>query len=104
MPAIPETIKQIRDFNRFYTRLSDSLCEHVSDRNLSCAQINILYEIEHMENCTTAKLKQILPIDSSYLGRILKAFEKDGITDCHRSPTDGSTYFLQLTATGRKLL
>ncbi len=103
MSAINGTVGAIRQFNRFYTRLIGLLDQHILDSDLSLSEVRVLYEIKHMENCTAGKLIESLVIDGGYLSRILKAFEKNNIVSRRQSATDGRTWYLQLTAKGRKL-
>jgi DNA-binding MarR family transcriptional regulator/N-acetylglutamate synthase-like GNAT family acetyltransferase len=104
MSTNAEMVKSIRQFNRFYTGLIGLLDQHILDSNFSLSEVRVLYEIGHMENCTAGKLIESLQIDGGYLSRILKIFEKDRMVSRRQSPTDGRTWFLQLTAKGKKLL
>lgn len=99
-----EMIREMRQFSRFYTRLVGLLNQHILDSDLSLSEVRVLYEIAHRENCTAGQLTEIIGMDGGYLSRLLKAFEKNKLLSRRQSPADGRTYFLQLTAKGRKLM
>ncbi len=50
------------------------------------------------------QLITILKIDGGYLSRLLKKFEKNGWLNRQQSTADGRTFFLYLSATGKKML
>ncbi|WP_217603239.1 helix-turn-helix domain-containing GNAT family N-acetyltransferase [Chitinophaga sp. GbtcB8] len=104
MSAIMEKVKTIRQFNRFYTRQIGLLDQHILDSNFSLSEVRVLYEIGNTDNCTAGHLTESLVIDGGYLSRILKVFERDKIMSRRQSATDGRTWYLQLTAKGKKLL
>ena len=97
-------IRSIRKFNRFYTNILGLLDKHMLDSEFSLAEARVLYEIGHRENCTSKKLIQELSIDSGYLSRIIKRFEKYGMTSRIQSTEDGRLYYLFLTDKGKETL
>lgn len=98
------TIHTIRRFNRFYTNVLGLLDQHMLDSDYSLSEARILYEIGHSEGCTAKKLIEVLRIDPGYLSRIIKGFEKQGLTYRVRSTEDGRLYLLYLTDKGRQTL
>jgi DNA-binding MarR family transcriptional regulator/N-acetylglutamate synthase-like GNAT family acetyltransferase len=99
-----ETIRQVRQFSRFYTGLVGLLNQHILNSDYSLSEVRVLYEIAHRGHCTASQLIETVGMDGGYLSRLLKSFEKNGLLSRRQSQTDGRTYFLQLTAKGRRLM
>lgn len=97
-------IRAIRRFNRFYTNILGLLGQHMLDSEFSLSEARVLYEIGHIENCTSKKLIEELRIDPGYLSRIIKRFEKHGLTYRVQSTEDGRLYYLYLTDEGKETL
>lgn len=97
-------VAEVRQFNRFYTGMLGLLNQHILDSRYSLSEVRVLYEIAHTENCTAGQLTALMQIDGGYLSRILKAFEKDGMVLRRKSPSDGRTFYLQLSAKGKKMM
>ncbi|CAL1518037.1 helix-turn-helix domain-containing GNAT family N-acetyltransferase [Chitinophaga sp. MM2321] len=97
-------VTDIRRFNRFYTGVVGLLNQHILDSHLSLSEVRVLYELGQSEKCTAGQLTTLMKIDGGYLSRILKKFEKEGWVSRQQSPADGRTFFLRLTAKGKKLL
>jgi DNA-binding MarR family transcriptional regulator/N-acetylglutamate synthase-like GNAT family acetyltransferase len=104
MSTTSEMISSMRKFNRFYTGLIGLLDQHILDSNFSLSEVRVLYEIWHTEQCTAGKLIERLQLDGGYLSRMLKTFEKNNIVSRKQSAADGRTWFLQLTAKGKRLM
>ena len=97
-------IRTIRRFNRFYTNVLGLLDQHMLDSEFSLSEARVLYEIGHIENCTSKRLIEELRIDSGYLSRIIKRFEKRGLIYRVQSREDGRLYYLHLTDAGKETL
>ncbi|MBO9730923.1 MAG: bifunctional helix-turn-helix transcriptional regulator/GNAT family N-acetyltransferase [Chitinophaga sp.] len=97
-------VHQIRQFNRFYTGMIGLLNQHILESNLSLSEVRVIYEIGQRHKCTAGELIPALKIDGGYLSRLLKKFEKNGWLNRQQSTADGRTFFLQLSAAGKKLL
>ncbi|NSL86746.1 MarR family transcriptional regulator [Chitinophaga sp. Mgbs1] len=104
MSSESSLVAEIRHFNRFYTGVIGLLDQHILDSNFSLSEVRVLYEIAHTEKCTAGQLTSAMEIDGGYLSRILKKFETAGLISRHRSPADGRTFYLQLSAKGKKLM
>ncbi|MGO4293395.1 bifunctional helix-turn-helix transcriptional regulator/GNAT family N-acetyltransferase [Chitinophaga sp. RAB17] len=97
-------VSDIRSFNRFYTGMIGLLNQHILESNLSLSEVRVIYEIGQLNKCTAGELINILKIDGGYLSRMLKKFEKNGWLNRQQSTADGRTFFLHLSAAGKKLL
>ena len=104
MSANLEVVHEINEFNRYYTNLSDVLNRHVTENNLTLTALKVLTTLTQEEQCTASKLVDALGIDGGYLSRMLKAFESEQLVSRKKSALDGRTWYLQITAKGRKLL
>ncbi|MRG44288.1 GNAT family N-acetyltransferase [Chitinophaga sp. SYP-B3965] len=97
-------ISNIRKFNRYYTKQLGLLQQHFLDTDYSLTDIRVLYEIDFNGQTTATGIRDALQIDAGYLSRILRSFEKKGLIIKHPLPEDGRSYYLQLTARGKKLM
>ncbi|MDQ3004038.1 MAG: MarR family winged helix-turn-helix transcriptional regulator [Chloroflexota bacterium] len=97
-----ETIEQIRSFNRFYTDIIGLLDQHFLDSPFSLTEGRVLYEIQHIEDCTAKKIREKINIDEGYLSRILNTFKKMGLITKSLSPDDKRLHIIKLTEKGRK--
>ena len=92
----------IRSFNRYYTNVLGLLNQHILESDFSLSEVRVLHEIEKAENCTSKKLAEILCMDSGYLSRILKKFQKYGLVEKRQSPEDGRSQYLYVTQSGKE--
>lgn len=97
-------ISTIRKFNRFYTNILGLLDRHMLNTDFSLAEVRVLFEIGNTGNCTAKKLIEELKMDSGYLSRIIKRFEKEKLLERVQSCEDGRLYYLYLTDAGKDLL
>lgn len=97
-------ISYIRKFNRFYTNILGLLDKHLLDSEFSLSEVRILYEIGHTEKCTAKKLIEKLRIDTGYVSRIIKHFEKQNFIYRTQSAEDGRLFYLYLTSKGEDIL
>lgn len=104
MDSETSIIPIIRKFNRFYTKILGLLDKHLLDSNFSLTEVRVLYEIANTEYCTAKMLIDLLSIDAGYLSRILKRFEKLGLTYRVQSQKDGRSSLLFLSSFGEETL
>lgn len=103
MNAASETIiADIRQFNRFYTRIIGVLGNNLLGGDYSLAELRVLYEIANNDDVMAADLVRMLGMDFGYVSRILAQFEKRGWLKRERSEADARKSHLLLTAKGRK--
>jgi len=96
-----DLIKNIRQFNRFYTKQIGLLNEHLLESPFSLTEARILYELAHRENSTATELSAELNLDAGQLSRVLRDFEKRGLIQKVRSETDARQTILKLTQKGK---
>ncbi len=102
MNSVTPTVK-IRKFNRFYTNLLGLLDQRLLNTEFSITEARVLYELGESP-CSAKELIQKLKIDSGYLSRILKQFEKKGFVRRIQSREDGRVYSIFLTLIGKEKL
>ena len=96
-----QAIRDVRHFNRFYTKQIGLLQEHLLSSLLSLSEVRILYEIAHRQNPTASDLIEELGLDAGYLSRSLSKLEQEGLLRRERSAADGRQSFLTLTPKGQ---
>jgi DNA-binding MarR family transcriptional regulator/predicted N-acetyltransferase YhbS len=99
--VVVDAVAEVRGFNRFYTRLVGALDEGHLHSSFSLVETRVLYEIAHADALTATDLCQRLGLDPGYVSRILRGFERRGLVERARVPTDARRNHLQLTAKGR---
>lgn len=105
MKGIPDKItKQIRSFNRFYTRVIGAVNQSMLNSPFSLAEGRVLFEIKHNDTPTASEINVDLGLDPGYLSRIIRRFEHDELLEKERSPVDGRAYILKLTPQGEHVL
>jgi DNA-binding MarR family transcriptional regulator len=92
----------VRTFNRFYTRRIGVLEEGYLESPFSLVQARVLYELAHRSQPTATEIARELGLDSGYLSRILRGFERTGLVEKKPSACDGRRRLLSLTARGRE--
>ncbi|MGD0031710.1 bifunctional helix-turn-helix transcriptional regulator/GNAT family N-acetyltransferase [Paenibacillus illinoisensis] len=94
----------IRQFNRYYTKVLGLLDKHLLDSEFSLSEVRVLYEIGQSEECKASMLIEQLGLDPGYLSRMLKRFEKMGLTYRVQSKEDGRSSLLYLSELGEEKL
>ncbi|PEK42368.1 MarR family transcriptional regulator [Bacillus toyonensis] len=97
-------IYDIRQFNRFYTKVLGLFNNQILDTDYSLTETRILFEISERTECIANNLVQELNIDRSYMSRILRRFEKEELIEKRSSIKDSRKNFLFLTKKGEELL
>lgn len=99
-----DPISQIRSFNRFYTSVLGLLDQHILDSGYSLTEVRVLLEISKVKHCTANTLVNQLKIDRSYMSRIIKNLEKDGLITKVKSEQDNRVNFIALTEKGARTI
>ena len=95
-------VAAVRQFNRFYTKQIGVLREGHLESPFSLTEVRVLYEIAHGDGPTASDLVKELGLDSGYVSRILRSFERRELVEKMRSQTDARRAHLRLTEGGRK--
>jgi len=98
-----EVIEKIRSFNRFYTSVLGLLNTNLLKSPYSLAEARILFELDKRPGLTASELVKELNLDSAYLSRIIKGFEKKELIEKKISPDDSRKLLLYLTSQGRSV-
>jgi DNA-binding MarR family transcriptional regulator len=93
-------IADIRQFNRFYTKILGLLDKHVLSTGYSFTEARVILEIGFLEQCIANNLVENLDIDRSYMSRIITKLSKDGLLNKEISPLDNRTSVIRLTPKG----
>ena len=100
-PGARTQVAAVRQFNRFYTKQIGILREGHLDSPFSLTEVRVLYEIANGEGPSASDLVKSLDLDSGYVSRILRSFERRGLVEKARSTTDARRAHLRLTDHGR---
>src|SRR5918996_6507315 len=95
-------VDAVRAFNRFYTRRIGVLEEGYLESPFSLVQARVLYELAHRSQPTATEIARELGLDTGYLSRVLRGFERSGLIEKKQSAGDGRRRLLSLTARGRE--
>ena len=99
-----EIIYDIRQFNRFYTKVLGLFNNQILDTDYSLTEARILFEISERPECIANNLVQELNIDRSYMSRILRKLEREELIEKKSSTIDSRKNLLFLTKKGDELL
>lgn len=97
-----DTVRAVREFNRFYTKQIGALKEGLLDSPFSLTEMRILYELYNCESLTAKQIQDDLALDQGYVSRILKDFHRSGLVSKARSEKDGREFELSLTADAKR--
>lgn len=95
-----QTVSALRTFNRFYLPTMELLDDHYLGSEFSVPEGRVLYEVYHARGCSAAALAKTLRLDKSYLSRILRRHEKNGLLRRVVSQRDARVHELYLTEEG----
>ncbi|MGA8708061.1 MAG: helix-turn-helix domain-containing GNAT family N-acetyltransferase [Steroidobacteraceae bacterium] len=99
-PMRAADISEIRAFNRFYTRQLGLLDRGLLGSEFTLTECRVLYELANRERCRASDIAADLGLDSGYLSRMLKKFERRHFIERRRSVADGRQSWLRLTKRG----
>ncbi|MEO1771652.1 hypothetical protein JZO67_003633 [Enterococcus sp. 665A] len=97
------TIENIRQFNRYYTRILGVFDKKVFNLDYSMIEMRILGEIARNKGTTANHLAKFMRMDRSYLSRIVNKLEKVGYITRQNDPADKRIFRLFLTDKGETL-
>lgn len=96
-------VKEIREFNRFYTNLIGALdySRHLHTP-FTLTEARVLYELAHAPRTDAADLRLELSLDAGYLSRMLARFEEQQLVTRGPSAEDARRQRIELTEQGRE--
>ncbi|MFF2089480.1 MarR family winged helix-turn-helix transcriptional regulator [Paenibacillus sp. NPDC058174] len=99
-----KNIYEIREFNRFYTKVLGLFNNQILGTNYSLTEARILFEISERTECIANHLVRELNIDKSYMSRIIRKLEREQLIEKKSSAIDSRKSFLLLTKKGEEIL
>jgi DNA-binding MarR family transcriptional regulator/GNAT superfamily N-acetyltransferase len=96
-----DVIREVRQFNRFYTRLIGLLDEHLPDSGLSLPEGRVVYELATGGMQTAADLTRTLDIDKAQLSRVIRRLKERKLVTSEVDPAHAKRKILSLTPAGR---
>jgi DNA-binding MarR family transcriptional regulator/N-acetylglutamate synthase-like GNAT family acetyltransferase len=104
MPGAGELERQVaamRRFNRWYTQKIGVLHDGLLDSPWSLTEVRVMYELAHADGLTAAALARQLDLDTGYLSRLLRNFQRKRLIARTTSTDDRRHQLLTLTDAGR---
>ena len=98
----PDQIADIQGFHKVYQNLFKTVDAAIAEAGYSLTEKDVLLEISKSEHCTANILIGQLGIDRSYMSRMLKQFEKNGLIWKTASGADSRIRYIHLTDFGRE--
>ena len=99
-----ETINSIRRFNRFYTVLLGFLNQNYLGTGFSVTETRILFEVKLNNDISAKELCELLKLDKSYMSRMIRSFEKNGIVFRKVCESDKRANQISLTEKGKDIV
>ncbi len=94
-------VQEVRQFNRFYTRLIGLLNEHLPDSRLSLPEGRVVYELAAGGRQTAADLTRTLGIDKAQLSRVVRRLKELKLVTSEADSAHARRKILSLTPAGR---
>jgi DNA-binding MarR family transcriptional regulator len=94
-------VREIRAFNRFYVDLIGLLNAGGYHSSYTLAETRFFFEINEAASIQASQIMLKIHIDKSYLSRILRKLEKNGLLSRTRSDQDARAVMLSLTEKGK---
>jgi len=100
-PEFSRCVERLRRFNRFYAPRIGALERNYLGLGRSLTEARLIFELSHRRGCVARDVARELQVDTGYLSRTLKRFEREGIVVRSRTSTDHRRVRVHLTAKGR---
>jgi len=101
MGFVMDAVQEIRQFNRFYTRLIGLLDEHLPYSSFSLLEGRLIYELATRGGQTASDLTRSLDVDKAQLSRTVHSLRRRKLLKAEVDPTHAKKRLLSLTSTGR---
>lgn len=95
------TITRVREFNRGWTEVLGLLDRGLLQTDHSLAEARVLFELSQHDSWERSALRDRLGMDASFLTRVLRRLEDQGLVVSETSDVDGRALDLRLTDRGR---
>jgi DNA-binding MarR family transcriptional regulator/N-acetylglutamate synthase-like GNAT family acetyltransferase len=96
-----QTIARVREFNREWTEVLGLLDRGLLDTDHSLAEARVLFELAQQQTWERSVLQERLGMDPSFLSRVLRRLENEGLVMSSPSAADRRALNLRLTNAGR---
>jgi len=96
-----ELVAEVREFNRFYTRMLGLLQEGLLRSPYTLTEVRVLFELAQRDSTEVADLRRTLDLDAGYLSRMLAQLDAGGLVTRQRSAGDARRQTAALTDRGR---
>src|SRR5688572_29433560 len=97
-----DPIAAVRTFNRRWTEVLGLLDKDLLQSDHSLSESRVLFELAQEHAMDRAELLSRLGVDPSFLTRILRRLESQGLVTSTTSSDDGRALVLALTQEGRR--
>jgi DNA-binding MarR family transcriptional regulator/GNAT superfamily N-acetyltransferase len=75
---MPDALSRVREFNRFFTQFVGALDPDFLGSRMTLPEARVLFELASRKSPVASDIQTALDMDSGYLSRILRRFEKRG--------------------------
>lgn len=96
-----DTVQEIRQFNRFYTRLIGLLDEHLPYSRFTLLEGRVIYELAARGAQTASELTRSLEVDKAQLSRTVQTLRRRKLLRADVDPAHAKKRLLSLTPGGR---
>lgn len=94
------TVSEIRDFNRYYTRVLGLLQPKLAGSSFGLSEARVLFELAHTDQMAVTDLRRALDLDAGYLSRMLSRFIAGGLVEREPAASDARRRLVRLTPAG----
>ena len=97
-------IETMRNFNFYYINIIKNFYKDIVNYNFSLNEYRILNEINNLRDCTSKKICRNLYLESNFVNRTLRKFQKFNLVKKKLSLLDKRLYYFDLTKEGKNKL
>ncbi len=95
-------VARVREFNRDWTEVLGLLDRGLLDTEYTLAESRVIFELAQRESWERLALRERLGMDPSFMTRVLRRLEDEGLVESSQSMSDGRALDLRLTDPGRR--
>ena len=97
-------IETMRNFNFYYINIIKNFYKNIVNYDFSLNEYRILNEISNLRDCTSKKISKNLHLESNFVNRTLRKFQKDNLVKKKLSLLDKRLHYFDLTKEGKNKL